>query len=406
MTAKIATSLRSTIPPHVPPELVVDFDYMNDPLLIEDPHSVYMRLAGGPGIVYTPCNGGHWIATRQKIMAEIFQAPALFSNFPRTIPKTASAERPQPFSDIDPPENTKYRRLLQQALGPKSVARFEQQAVDTMIELAEEVLPRGHCDFASDIAQKLPIFIIMRWLDLPFEDRSMLLDVTDKILGHPDPAVRKASKQAVGQYVDAVVKARRANPGDDLISFMSTGQVDDRVVTHDEARAMVTNLVIGGLDTVRNMMAYFAIFLARNDAHRRQLVENPSLIPNAVEELLRWFAIPNMGRSVAKDVVFHGVEMRAGDMILMPLVLAGRDDDVYDDALTVKFDRKSLRHLSFGAGAHGCPGLHLARIELHVFLEEWLKRIPDFTIAPGAKPVMRGGVILAVQSLPLVWKTA
>ena len=110
----------SAIPPHIPADRVVDFDYMNDPLLIEDPHAAYMRLAGKPDIVFTPRNGGHWIATRQKIIGEIFQSPALFSNFPRTIPRAASAAKPVPFSDIDPPGNAKYRRLLQQALGPGS----------------------------------------------------------------------------------------------------------------------------------------------------------------------------------------------------------------------------------------------------------------------------------------------
>ncbi len=403
MITDVAASLRSVVPPHVPQELVVEFDYMNDPLLTLDPHAAYMRLAGGPEIVFTPCNGGHWIATRNQIIGEIFQSPALFANFPRTIPRTASAAKPAPFSDIDPPDNAKYRRLLQQALGPKSVAQFEQQAVDTMIELVEEVRPKGECDFAWDIAQKLPIFIILKWLDLPFEDRFRLLEIADNILGHPDPAKRKAAKVAIGDYVDGVVALRRKTPGDDLISFMSTGQVEGRMVTHEEARAMVTNLVVGGLDTVRNMMSYFAIFLARNDTHRRQLVQSPDLIPGAVEELLRWFAIPNMGRSVAKDMVFHGVEMKAGDMILLPLVLAGRDDQAYDGALAVDFERNTNRHLAFGAGAHGCPGLHLARIELRIFLKEWLARIPDFRIKPGVKPVTRGGVILAVQSLPLVW---
>jgi cytochrome P450 len=215
--------------------------------------------------------------------------------------------------------------------------------------------------------------------------------------------VRKASKVAVGEYVDRTVADRRESPRDDLISFIATGQVEDRMVTHEEARAMVANLVIGGLDTVRNMMSFIAIFLAGNDGHRRQLIDNPDLIPTAVEELLRWFAIPNMGRSVVQDMIFHGVDMKAGDMILMPLLLAGRDDQAQDDALTVNFERKPNRHLTFGAGAHSCPGLHLARIELRIFLKEWLSRIPKFHIKPGGKPVMRSGVILAVQSLPLVW---
>lgn len=403
MTIDTAVDLQPVVPSHVPPDLVVDFDYLTDPRLAEDPHAVYSGLTGGPDIVYTPRNGGHWIAVRQRIIAEIFQTPALFSNYPRTIPKTASAAKPQPFSDIDPPDNAKYRRLLQQTLGPRSVARFEQQAIDTMIELTEAIRPRGECDFAAEIAQQLPVYIILRWLDLPYEDRFELLTIADNILGHPDPTTRKAAKEQMGRYVDGVVAQRRARPGSDLVSELVNGQVGDRVATHEEGRAMVTNLVVGGLDTVRNMMSFFALFLARNEGHRRQLVDDPDLIPAAVEELLRWFAIPNMARSITADIDFHGVSMKAGDMILLPLVLAGRDEQAFENALTVDFRRQPNRHITFGAGAHGCPGLHLARIELRIFLKEWLARIPDFRIWPGAKPVTRGGIILAVQSLPLVW---
>jgi cytochrome P450 len=272
-----------------------------------------------------------------------------------------------------------------------------------MTELVDEVLPLGGCDFAVAVAQKLPIFIIMRWLDLPMEDRFQLMENTDRVLSHPDPEVRRQAKAANFAYVDGIVAARRAAPGEDLISLLAIGEVDGRPVTHEEARAMAANLIAGGLDTVRNMMSYIARFLATHEGHRRQLVADPSLIPAAVEELLRWSAIPNMTRTVPRDVEFHGVAMKAGDMMLLPLSLAGRDGAVYPDPLEVDFARTPNRHLAFGAGAHLCPGMHLARIELRVFLEEWLARIPDFRLDPARPPAGRGGVILAMPTLPLLW---
>jgi cytochrome P450 len=166
---------------------------------------------------------------------------------------------------------------------------------------------------------------------------------------------------------------------------------------------MTQNVIGGGLDTVRNMMSFIALFLARNPDHRRQLVDEPELIPGAVEELLRYLALPNMGRSVTRDAEFHGVQLRKGDMMLLPLCLAGRDGDAHADAQAVDFRRERNRHLAFGTGAHLCPGMYLARAELAIFLEEWLKRIPDFHLAPGAPPVTRGGNILAVKSLVLEW---
>lgn len=404
MVADTLTAERAHVPDHVPSELVVDFDYLGDPQLQVDPFAAYMRLRDGPPLVFTPRNGGHWIATRHEVIREIFHSHETFSNFPRIIPKSVSAgASPQPFSDIDPPENAKYRRLLQQVMNPRAVASFERQARQSMVELVEEVLPRGGCDFAVDVAQKLPIFIIMRWLDLPMEDRFHLMENTDRLLGDPDPEVRRAAKAANYAYVDAIVAARRANPGEDLISHLATGEVDGRQVTHEEARAMAANLIAGGLDTVRNMMSYIARFLATHDAHRRELAQDPMLIAAAVEELLRWSAITNMTRTVAHDAVFHGVAMKAGDMMLLPLSLAGRDAEVYPQPLEVDFRRSPNRHLTFGTGAHLCPGMHLARIELHVFLEEWLSRIPEFRLDPARRPVTRGGVILAMRALPLLW---
>ena len=389
------------VPDHVPAGLVVDFDYLRDPGLAVDPHAAYARLAGGPPIVWTGRNGGHWISTRHKVINDAFLAHDLFSNFPRIIPNTASLEKPQPFSDIDPPENLKYRRALQLALSPKALERFRTEAREIMTGLIAEVQPRGRCDFAGEIAMVLPTSIIMRWLDLPMEDLSLLVALTDRAIAGTDPEDRKAAKLATRDYVDGIVRARRETPGDDFISVLANARVGDRPATHEEARAMTQNLIGGGLDTVRNMMSFIAAFLARNPSHRQQLVEEPELIPGAVEELLRYFALPNMGRSVTRDAEFHGVQLRKGDMMLLPLSLAGRDEAAHANAHDLDFRRERNRHLAFGTGAHLCPGMYLARAELAIFLEEWLKEIPDFSIA--ALPVTRGGNILAMKSLVLEW---
>jgi cytochrome P450 len=394
----------SMTPEHVAPELVRDFDYLADPMLTQGGHVAYERLLNGPPVVYTLRNGGHWIITSHAAMTEAFHSPERFSNFPRIIPKAVSAgAKRQPFSDIDAPDNMKYRRLLQQVMGPRAVLKFEDQAREIMIELAETTEPLGACDFAVDIAQKLPIFILMSWLDLPAEDRFELMEVADRILGHPDPDTRKAAKLWIHDYVDGVVRQRRETPGEDMISHLVNGDLGDREVTHEEGRAMSANLIVGGLDTVRNMMSFIAYYLAQNPVQRRSLVNDPSLIPNAIEELLRWSAVANMGRSVVGDFEFHGARMRAGDMVLMPLVLAGRDEAAFTNANKVDFTREGLRHISFGTGSHLCPGMHLARIELRIFLEEWLKRIPDFELNPSQGMRTRGGIILAVEALPLVW---
>jgi cytochrome P450 len=404
-TPDSVSSNDGSAPAHVPANRIVDFDYIADPQMAVDPHAAYLRLRDGPSLLYSIRHGGHWIVTRQEVMAEIFHDSETFSNYPRVIPRSISGlgGKPQPFSDIDPPDNMKYRLLLQQVLNPRAVQAFEAEAREAMIDLVEEVLPRGECEFSSEIAQRLPVNIFMRWTDLPFEDRFRLMDWVDTIMGDVEPERRRAAKDAILNYVDGIVDRRQAHPGDDVISHLVNGEVDGRPVTREEGRAMVANLVNGGLDTVRNMMGFIALFLAQSAGHRRELAQQPALIPAAIEELLRWAAIPNMSRCVKVDTVVDGVSLKAGDMVLMPLVLAGRDDHAYQNAMGVDFHRERLRHLAFGTGAHLCPGMHLARIELRVFLEEWLKRIPEFGIAPGRTPRTRGGIILAVRELPLTW---
>lgn len=405
MTVESADTVRS-VPAHVPPERVVDFDYVGDPELRVDPQTAYQRFRTTPDMVYTPHNGGHWIVTRRDLMSEIFRSPERFSTFPYVIPASVSSPEPMPFTEINAPESLKYRRLLAPMMSPRAVTRFETQAREIMADILDEVAPLGQCDFATDVAQKLPVFIIMRWLDLPFEDRFMLMRNVDDLLGHPDAERRRQARERTLAYVDDIVTARRTEPGDDLISYLANGEVDGRRVTHTEAAAMTRNLIHGGLDTVRNMMAFIAWFLARNPSHRRQLVDDPTLVPAAVEEMLRWHAIPNMSRTVLDDIDFHGVALKAGDQVLLPLILAGLDDRAYQDPTTVDFDRADKRHLAFGAGAHACPGAHLARIELQIFLEQWMARIPDFELQPDARPRTAGGIILAVRSLPLQWPAA
>ncbi|MDB5968034.1 MAG: hypothetical protein JWQ90_484 [Hydrocarboniphaga sp.] len=391
------------IPDHVSPERVVDFDYVNDPMFSTDPQAAYLRFRDGPDLIYTLRNGGHWIATRRELMVEIFQNSEVFSTFPYVIPSSVSSATPQPFTEINAPDNLKYRRLLSPMMAPKAVTSFETYGREIMRELIDEVLPRGECEFSSDVAQKLPIFIIMRWLDLPFEDRFMLMNNVDKVLSDPDPEQRRLAREFTVNYIDSTVAARREKPGDDLISYLVNSEVDGRRVTQMEGVSMARNLIHGGLDTVRNMMSHIALFLANNAPHRQQLVDDPALIPAAIEELFRWYALPNMPRCVLNDIEFHGVAMKKGEQILMPLMLAGHDERYYEAPDTVDFKRRDMRHITFGNGAHVCPGQHLARIELKIFLEEWLSRIPHFKIKPGTTPVTAGGIILAVRSLSLEW---
>jgi len=150
-------------------------------------------------------------------------------------------------------------------------------------------------------------------------------------------------------------------------------------------------------------MSFAAHFLARSAKHRRQLIEKPELIPKAVDELLRRFPIVNQGRYVPEDYVYKGVALKAGDMIVLPTTLHGLDERKFANPLEVDFERPTPIHSTFGNGPHRCPGSNLGRTEMKVFLQEWLPRIPDFRIKPGARVGMSSGVNGTIYELPLEW---
>jgi cytochrome P450 len=389
---------------NLPADRIVAYDYTADPDIAEDPRAHAMQLHGMPGLVYTPAYGGHWIATKAAIIDEILTNPELFSSYPLTIPKVLTEGKPQTLGEYDPPEHGKYRALMQPLVNPRLIQGFEADVRKLMIELTENIRPLGRCEFHDDIASKLPVLIIMELLGLPIEDSAVLMDWTDKLIGHPDTAVRLDARERMIAYVRADMAKCRATPErSDLVSTILAAEIDGQPITDDNAGALIQTLVFGGLDTVRSSMAFFAHFLATHDEHRRQLVQSPDLIPNAVDELTRWFSLPSLSRCVTRDVEFHGVNLKQGEQVLTPLVLGSCDEALHSKALEVDFMRKNPKHYAFGAGPHFCPGRPIARMELSIFLEEWLKRIPEFRIVPGTAPIGSGGVVAGLRKVYLEW---
>jgi cytochrome P450 len=176
-----------------------------------------------------------------------------------------------------------------------------------------------------------------------------------------------------------------------------------RSPTSEEILGLAALLVIGGLDTVASMLGFITQFLANNPAHRRRLIEDKAILGPAIEELIRRHHIANVARVAARDIEYKGITIKQGDIILIGTSFAGVDEKRYPDALSVDFDRADKKHTAFGRGPHQCIGSFLARTEIKVFLTEWLKRIPDFEIKPGATPIAQPGKANRVEYLPLVW---
>lgn len=396
------------IPAHVSRERVVDFDMYCLPEGKKGFHEAWKTLQapGIPDIVWTPRNGGHWIATRGKVIHEVFGDFENFSNHCILVPKEVGLQHKLLPSTLDPPEHRPFRILLNTGLAPKRIHGLREQIRQLAAELIDEVRLEGQCNFTTVYAEQLPIRIFLLIVDMPLEDAPKMKYWADQITRPDGTMTLPEAVAAFGDYLAPYIKQRMASPGEDMLSHMVSGQIDGRPLTFYEAQQLSVQLLIAGLDTVVNFLGYMMLYLAQNPQQRQLLVDDPSLIPAATEELFRRFPLVCIGRLVKRDMVFHGVKLKAGEMILVPSPLHGTDEREHECPMAVDFKRKDVSHSTFGNGPHRCPGAHLARTEVIITIEEWLARIPEFSIAPGAEIVYKGGIVGCIEAVPLVWDPA
>jgi cytochrome P450 len=395
-------------PDHVPPELVFDFDLFNMPGA-QDDIQLAMRAyqQNCPDIFWTPRNGGHWVVTRADDIMRMHQDWQHFSNDSYLIPKKPSEMPKEIPLECDPPRHTELREPLSAALMPKQVHALQGKIRDLAIELIERVQPRGTCEFVDEIGQALPISIFLDLAGLPREDRQRLKPITDKTVHSPTQAGRAEGYGELRAYLGAVIKERRANPGDDLISKLVNVTDGGQLISEDNAFAYAGLVLLGGLDTVASLLGLVVRFLARNDDIRREIIANlddEEFMRTASEELMRRHGVAVTARLVVEDIELKGVGFKAEDMICVLHPLTGLDERFIADPLKLDLRRPPVRtHTIFSGGPHVCPGSVLARRELKIFLQEWLRRIPDFDLAPGTQPRTTTAPVCCLYDLHLVW---
>ncbi len=412
--AKLDNRNRTPRPAHVPTELVREIDMYALDGIEEGYHEAWKALQTPemPELVWTPFTGGHWIATRGFMVKEIYEDPSRFSSEVIFLPKEAGEKYLMVPTRMDPPEHTPYRKILDFGLNPAQIRKVEEAVREAAIELIEPIAKRGHCDFAAEYAMIFPVRVFMAMAGLPMSDVPMLAkfaeDMTRPAGNTPEEmaATLDAANQGFFAYVDPIIRARTGGSGTDLITIMVNGKVDGQPLAHDKALGMISLLLLGGLDTVVNFLSFFMIYLARHPEKVAEIRGDELKLRRGVEELFRRFPVVSEARMVAKDMTYRGVELQRGDMILLPTVLHGLDDAENDHPLDVDWERKNVNHATFGGGPHRCVGLHLARLEATVTLQEWIRHIPEFSLAPGAQPVYNSGIIASVQNVPLIWPTA
>lgn len=243
----------------------------------------------------------------------------------------------------------------------------------------------------------------MQIIDLPVEDAPKLKRLADQTIRPDGSMTYEEALQGLYDYLEPHLAQRRGGDGEDMLSRIVNGEVGGRALTMQEAREMGAQMLIAGLDTVVNFLGFMMVFLATHDHVRRHLVEDLGRIPSFINELLRRFGIVTTGRIVVKDFAYDGVQLRAGEMVMVPTGLSGIDPDLFEDPLTVQPARERIRHAAFGMGNHVCPGAHLARAEIKATLEEWLSRIPDFHVRSGHALKYSGGIVAHIEEVHLAW---
>ena len=393
------------IPAHVPKELFVDVDTYNSPGGEQDYHRAIKRIQDtSPDIFWIPYRGGHWVAHRGEDLTFILKDYETFGSGPKIIPKEAALPIRLAPIEVDPPIQTAYRNLINPWFTPKAVGQLEKQARQNSIELIEGFYKKGECEFVRDFASHLPVAIFMNLVNLPYQDREPLMRLAEKpVYAKDHDEIMDAFRQMFA-YMGAKLKERQVNPGTDLLSKIATTEIDGRPLTFEEKTGCASLVLIGGLDTVASTMGFIAHFLAIHPGHCRQLIANPALIGNATEEFLRRFGVATNSRILNRDFDYKGIQFKKGDQIHTMTNLHGLDERCFDNPMEVDFTRKIGLHSTFGNGPHRCPGSFLARTEIRIFLEEWLKRIPEFCLKAGEQIRIRSGVNGSFTYLPLSWE--
>jgi cytochrome P450 len=344
-------------------------------------------------------NGYYYITRREDVLAALRNPKVFSSRLALQPPGSPIPVLPLAF---DPPEHTRYRRILQPFFSPHGLSKSRPVLVHHAADMIDAIAGRGECEVTKDLASPYPFQVFLDLYGLPLEDRDRLIAWKDAVIADK-PYVTEADvapARDLYQYLVDAIQQRRENPGSDMLSAVMTGEGD---FTDLELLGMSHLLILAGLDTVTAAIGFSLLELARRPQLRAQLRGNPKQIRVFIEEIVRLEpSAPVAPRVLTETVVVGGMTLPAGSSVHLCMAAVNRDgsDAISTDELVM--DGKVHRHWGFGGGPHRCLGSHLARMELTVIVDEWLKRIPEFELAPGYQPEIKfPSKTFALRELPL-----
>jgi cytochrome P450 len=378
-----------------------------DPAVAADPQPFYRQLREVGAVV--PGVFGQQIVRRGAVEYALGH-PEEFSSGMEAVDLGQSV--PLIPLQVDPPEHRKYRRLLDPIFAPRHMNVLEPDISRWINERIDTFIDDGCCDFAADFAVPLPSSVFLRLVGLPLSELDMFLEMKDGILrpfGNDLDEIKlnqQTAARRVEEYFAEQIADRQQHRRDDLLSTFLDAEVDGERLTVEEILGICFLFIIAGLDTVTDSLECFMARLAQHPEERRQFVDDPGIIPSAVEELLRWETpVTTVARVATCDLELEGCPIHKGESIGVMIGSANTDGEEMDGADEVDLAREVNRHFAFGGGIHRCLGSNLARVELRTAMREWHRRIPEYWLEPGAELVYQMG-LRQIDSLPLVFDGA
>ncbi len=399
----VADGAASAIPPV--DDFATDWDF-NDPAWVNDPFPIWEDLRDRCPMGHSErFNEGVWLPLNYDDIVGIAGDTVTFSNMHHGIRRGGTVDRGYfPPINTDPPDHMEIRRTLLPFFAPRRIEGWRSHVAADCEARAAAIASQGRGDAAVDYSQHIPVGAIAAILGIDPADgdkfRAWIFDILS--VGPSDGAVMQQAIIEVREYMAKVMAERRAVPGDDLISHLVTTEMGGEPLPDHLIERMLVLQLIAGIDTTWSSIGAALWHLAVHDDDRRRLIAEPELLPTAMEEFLRAYAPVNVARRVTTDTEVNGVEMKAGDHVMMTFPIGCRDPERFERADEVVIDRGENRHIAFGAGIHRCIGSNLARLEMEVALETWLRHIPEYSIAPGADVTWSTGQIRGPRSIPIV----
>ena len=372
-----------------------------------DPYPAYRKLRATSPVCWNDVTN-FWALLKYEDIRFVSSNPAMFSSTKGvTIPDPRVPSPVQPGSLIftDPPRHRQMRKLINSGFTRRRVAVLEPKIREIVRGILEDIQPDSVHEFAEEIAAPLPTRMIAELIGAPPDDWEQFRVWSDAATGTADPEIELDPLVAMGQlfeYFQKLIAARRADARDDLLSVLAGAEIDGHRLTDDDLLKFAFLLLVAGNETTRNLIALGTLALIAHPDQCRRLADDPTLIPGAVEEMLRWNSpVVHMARTAMTDVEIRGQRIAEGDVVVMLYGSANRDEEIFgSDSEEFKVTRHPNPHIAFGCGEHSCVGGQLARLEASVMFDELLRRFAKIELA-GEVDRMRATMVPGVKRMPV-----